>query len=213
MMDEDSQCIDSSFDESYDSNYVPETPDSAAQTIPDYYDLSIPESPQHTIHTTSDSLDMEVVMEMEIQSDVESRIITSMEVSYYDNVSYNQAQESLMDVSYYTDSNSRANTTNSVANSTGKDILKYMYVDLCKCQMLIVAFCYVVLLCKSTCIHLSYRFTRDTPTWWCRCRAAKGQTTRDTVIWGWYQSFQRHHHHLQYHHQIWHQYPAPHQLQ
>ena len=170
MMDEDSQRIDSSFDESYDSNYVPETPDSAAQTVPDYYDLSIPESPQHTIHTTSNSLDMEVVMEMETQSDVESHIITSMEVSYYDNVSYNQAQESLIDVSYYTDSNSRANTinttTNSAANSTGKDILKYTYVDLCicKCQMLIAAFCYVVLLCKSTCINLSYRFTSDTPT-------------------------------------------------
>ena len=66
-------------------------------------------------------------MEMETQSDVESRIITSMEVSYYDNVSYNQAQESLMDVSYYTD----LNTTNSAGNSTGKDILKHMYVDLC----------------------------------------------------------------------------------
>ena len=127
MMDEDSQRIDSSFDESYDSNYVPETPDSVAQTIPNYYDLSIPESPQHTIHTTSNSLDMEVVMEMETQSDVESHINTSMEVSYYDNVSYNQAQESLMDVSYYTDSN----TTNSAGNSIGKDILKHMYVDLC----------------------------------------------------------------------------------
>ena len=121
-----------------------------------------------------------------------------MEVSYYDNMSYNQAQESVMDMSYYTDSNSKANTTtntttNSAANSTGKDILKYMYVNLCicKCQMLIVAFCYVVLLCKSTCIDLSYRFTRDTPTWWCRCRAAKGQTTRDTVTWGWYHSHSR----------------------
>ena len=171
MMDEDSQRIDSSFDESYDSNYVPETPDSAAQTVPDYYDLSIPESPQHTIHTTSNSLDMEVIMEIETLSDGDSRIITSMEVSYYDNMSYNQAQESVMDMSYYTDSNSKANTTtntttNSAANSTGKDILKYMYVNLCicNCQMLIVALCYVVLLCKSTCIDLSYRLTRDTPT-------------------------------------------------
>ena len=162
MMDEDSQRIDSSFDESYDSNYVPETPDSSAQTVPDYYDLTIPESPQHTIHTTSDSLDMEVVMEMETQSDVESRIITSMEVSYYDNVSYNQAQESLMDVSYYTD----LNTTNSAGNSTGKDILKHMYVDLCivNAKMLMVASCYVVLPCKSIFIDLSFRFTRDTPT-------------------------------------------------
>ena len=119
MLEDDSQRINSSFDESYDSNYVPTTPDSVPQTVPDYWDVSISDNSCH-------SLDMEVLMESETVNEVDRRSITSMEVSYYDDISYNQAQESLMDVSYSTDTSAATVddlTTNSAANSTGKNIL------------------------------------------------------------------------------------------
>ena len=119
MLEDDSQRISSSFDESYDSNYVPTTPDSAPQTVPDYWDVSISDN-------SCNSLDMEVLMEIETVNEVDRRSITSMEVSYYDDISYNQAQESLMDVSYSTDTSAATVddlTTNSAANSTGKNIL------------------------------------------------------------------------------------------
>ena len=116
MLEDDSQRINSSFDESYDSNYVPATPDSVPQTVPDYWDVSISDNSCY-------SLDMEVLMKIETVNEVDRRSITSMEVSYYDDISYNQAQESLMDVSYSTNTSVATDgdlTTNSAANSTGK---------------------------------------------------------------------------------------------
>ena len=116
MLEDDSQRINSSFDDSYDSNYVPATPDSVPQTVPDYWDVSISDNSCY-------SLDMEVLMEIETVNEVDRRSITSMEVSYYDDISYNQAQESLMDVSYSTDTSAVTHgdvTTNSAADSTGK---------------------------------------------------------------------------------------------
>ena len=102
MLDEDSQVIESSFDDSYDSSsYVPETPPSprsSPQTVPQSSSLTIPYSDN----------DLETEMEIDISA-AYSRSIVSMEVSYVSD--YNQAQPSLMDVSY---------DTTTTSNFTGK---------------------------------------------------------------------------------------------
>ena len=81
MLEEDSQVIESSFDERSDSSYSPNTSSSAGQTILGSY---LSESDGST---------------MDWQSYEHS--VVSMEVC--DMFQYNEAQESLMDVSDYTD--------------------------------------------------------------------------------------------------------------
>ena len=81
MLEDDSQVIESSFESTDSSSYGPTTPSSAGQTVPNYYSSDDDGST------------------MDWQS--YERSTTSMEVC--DISQYNEAQESLMDVSDYTD--------------------------------------------------------------------------------------------------------------
>ena len=95
MLEEDSQVIESSFDEMSDSSYSPNTSSSAGQTVPGSY---LSENDGST---------------MDWQSYEHS--VASMEVS--DMSQYNEAQQSLMDVSDYTD-------------TTGNSSCKFMLIVL-----------------------------------------------------------------------------------
>ena len=81
MLEEDSQVIESSFEESNDSSYAPDTPSSVPQTVPDTF---------HETDTDGSTMDWQNYNDS----------VTSMEIG--DVSQCNEAQESLMDVSYYT---------------------------------------------------------------------------------------------------------------